>query len=260
MKKLIIILLCVICISVTATAQSGVRIGNIEFVVRKTGQDTIAQISVEDPCPPCPSENETRPKANPYKYSVSDGFCGIGFILPDNGSGYYTMLGGSSINIDVGCERHYHLSRWFALGGLMQYSYYNYKLRPVEQPLNEIIGIYDANKVKKQVFRSHNIAAGVFTRFYLVPPRTGSKRGGMYIDIGGQGDFAFSKYCKLILNTDGKKKFRDGYAFNPFNASATARIGWGSCAIYARYRFTDAFNPKALPMDLPPITIGIQLF
>jgi len=30
--------------------------------------------------------------------------------------------------------------------------------------------------------------------------------------------------------------------------------------IFIRYRFTDAFNQKALPMDLPPITIGMQFF
>ena len=60
------------------------------------------------------------------------------------------------------------------------------------------------------------------------------------------------------------KKDKDYYkndAFNPFNASAIARIGWkNNRAIFARYRFTEAFNPKELPMDLPPLTIGIQFF
>jgi hypothetical protein len=59
----------------------------------------------------------------------------------------------------------------------------------------------------------------------------------------------------------GKDYYKNDYAFNPFYASAIARIGWkNSRAIFVRYRFTDNFNQKALPMDLPPITFGIQWF
>ena len=259
MKKIIIIL-CITSISVTAMAQSGVRIGNMEFVYRKVGNDTITQITVDDPCPPCPSEKETRPKAT-YKSRVTDGFCGLGFILPDNGNDFYTVRGGNSFSIDVGGERRYHLSRNFALGGLTQYSFYNYRLRPVEPTyLHEVIGNIDPNHIKKQVFRSHNFAAGVFARLYLSAPKSSGK-GGMFIEGGAQSDFAFSKYCKLKLNNPkGKGKYRDGYTFNPFTASATARIGWGSTVVFARYRFTDAFNKKELttPMDLPRVTIGLQ--
>jgi hypothetical protein len=258
MKKFIIFLLCVACLSVTAIAQTGVRIGNLEFTVRNTERDTVVQITVDDPCPPCP-ENETQPKPL-YKSRVSDCFFGIGFILPDNSDNYYTVLGGNSINIDVGGERRYHLSRRLAVGGLTQYSFYNYRLRPVDHLLEEVTGMSVVkDDVRKHVFRSHNLAAGVFTRFYLSPPRASSGKGGMFMEVGAQGDFAFSKYSKLITHSSGKSKNRDGYAFNPFTASATARIGWSSTVIYARYRFTDAFNQKALPMDLPPITIGIQI-
>ena len=262
MKKLIITILCVICISVTAIAQTGVRVGNMEFVVKKTGNDTITQITVDEPCPPCPSENETRPKAT-YKSRVSDGFCGLGFILPDNGNDYYTVKGGNSFNLDIGGERRYHLARRLAVGGLTQYSFYNYNLKPVTPTyLNEVIGRdINPDDIKKQVFRSHNLAAGVFARFYLSPPRSNGK-GGMFMEAGAQGDFAFSKYCKLKLHSTGKEKHRDGYVFNPFTASATARVGWGTKVVFARYRLTDAFNKKELttPMDLPRITIGLQFF
>ena len=264
MKKIMTIF-CITCISVSAIAQSGVRIGNYEIFVKKAEKDSIIQVFVEDdPCPPCPSENETRPKHknNPHKYHHSTSFCGIGFILPDNSSDYYTALGGKSINIDIGGMQRYQISRWFALLGTLQYSYYNYKFRDAaSEPdfAREVIGWnYAANDIRKQVFRSHNIAAGVFTRYYLVPPKLRNASSGMYIDLGAQGDFAFSKYCKLKTHSEGKRKIRDNYAFNPFTASAIARIGWDSCAIFARYRLTDVFNSKALPMDLPPITIGIQ--
>ena len=268
MKKLITVF-CITCISLGAIAQSGVRIGNMEFIYRKAGSDTITQITVDEPCPPCPPENGTSSKSksnnrgmyiNNHSISIFDGYVGIGFILPDNGNDYYAVLGGNSINIDVGGERRYHLSRRFAVGGMTQYSFYNYKLRPVEQPLLEM-GILSDFNVRKQVFRSHNLAMGVFTRFYLSPPRTNSGKRGIYADIGAQGDFVFSKYCKLkTQDPKGKKKYRDTYVFNPFTASATARIGWGSYTVFARYRFMDAFNAKALPMDLPPFTVGIQLF
>ena len=262
MKKLIITILCVICISVTAIAQTGVRIGNMEFVIRNTGSDTITQITIDEPCPPCPSENETRPKTT-YKSRVSDGYCGFGFILPDNANDYYTVQGGNSFNLDIGGERRYHLTRRLAVGGLSQYSFYNYRLKPVTPTyLNEVVGRdINPDDIIKQVFRSHNLAAGVFARFYLSPPKPNG-RGGMFMEAGAQGDFAFSKYCKLKLRPSGKEKYRDGYVFNPFTASATARVGWGSTVVFARYRFTDVFNKKELqmPMDLPRVTIGLQFF
>ncbi|MDR1172458.1 MAG: PorT family protein [Bacteroidales bacterium] len=263
MKKLSTIL-CIACISVSVTAQSGVRIGNLEISIKKStyDRDTLMQVTVIDPCPPCPSENETRPepRKNPYKYHVSSFFVGMGFILPDNGNDYYTVLGGSSISIDAGWVRRYQISRRFALGGTFNYSYCNYKLRDAaENPvfMEEVIGKPFARKdISKQAYRCHDIAAGAFARFYLVPPKW-RNNDGMYIDLGVQGDFAFSKYYRFNTHSEGKDRYHNDYAFNPFTASAVARIGWSWFAVFARYRFTDAFNSKALPADLPPVTIGI---
>ena len=278
MKKIATLIFSVTCISVIAIAQpAGVRIGNMEVIVRKYEQDTAVYINVLD-CPKCPQESGTRRARNTLTQRYfSDGFTGIGFILPDNSSGYYSVLGASSINIDIGQMRRYHLSRRFALGATTQYSFYNYKLTANEPAfLEEVIGNIAKNDIRKQVYRSHNFAAGAFTRFYLIPPQLRTVKttvaigkisntkttgiNGMFIDLGAQGDLAFSKYCKIKTHSSGKEKYRDGHAFNPFSASAIARIGWGSKAIFARYRLTDAFNQKALPMDLPPVTIGIQFF
>ena len=270
MKKLVTIF-CITCISVCAIAQSSVRIGNYEFFVKKAAKDSTIQVFVEDdPRPPCPSENETRPKTNSSKYHKSTFFCGIGFILPEKSDDYYTILGGNSMNIDFGNMQRYQISRRFALLGTLQYSYYNYKLRDAASEPDfkrEVLKNSDIDDIKKQVFRSHNIAAGAFTRFYLIPPKNRGNDG-LYLDLGAQGDFAYSKYCKIKTNSE-KYKYREGYVFNPFTASAIARIGWkgwktwccgSSPALFVRYRFTDAFNSQALPMDLPPITIGIQFF
>jgi len=268
MKKIMTIL-CITCISVSAIAQSGVRIGNYEFFIKKAGQDSIIQVFAEnDPCPPCPSENETRPKpkSKPHKYYKSTTFSGIGFILPDyNSADYYTVLGGNSMNLDFGSMHRYHLSRRFALGTSLQYSFYNYRLK-LDEPVyleNVYNRPFTKNEIYKQVFRSHNVAAGAFTRFYLIPPK--NRGNDVYLDLGVQGDFAFSKYSKLKTHSGDKYKQRDGEAFKPFTASAIARIGckgwkWGTdaFAFFVRYRFTDAFNSNVLPKELPPITIGIQ--
>ena len=265
MKKLIIIL-GIACISASAIAQPAVRIGNMEIIVRKQGQDTTMQVNVlEDPCPPCPPvENETRSRvnSNTYKYHYQSGFGGVGFIMPDIGSGNYATLGGSSINFDIGNMHRYQLARWFALVGTLQYSYYNYKLHDAaEEPDFNIMVLnsrtYSNADISKQVFRSHNAGAGAFMRIYLGQPRRHSNDG-VFVDFGIQGEWAFSKYYKLKTQKGGKEKIRDDYAFNPFNASYAVRVGMKRFSVYARYRFTDAFNSKALPLDLPPVTIGVH--
>ena len=266
MKKIIIIL-CIACVSVSAIAQSGVRIGNYVFHVQKEKKDSTIQVFTEDdPCPPCPSENETRPKPKNHRRSDrTETFCGIGLILPDNGGSYYRIVDGNSINIEVGGIKTYHLANWFALGGTLQYSYYNYRLKDIDQEPSFNNTVLDGQPFdrdfKKQAFRSHNIAASVFTRFYLI--YNGDRR--LYIDLGAQGEYAVFRHYMVKFGKKDKEYYKKEYTFYPFNASAIVRIGCkllpgNNSAIFARYRFTDVFNPKELPMDLPPITIGIQFF
>ena len=225
-------------------------------------------------CPDCALENviEIKPKLSKSKSF----FASVGFILPNNTGDYFATLGGSSINLNMGMTHENRITDRFALGRTFQYSYYNYRSwNEASNPAfaNEVIGKeYDRHGIRKQAFRSHNLAAGGFMRFYLVPDKNR-----LYVDFGAQGDFAYSKFFKIKTRSEGKNKYRDDFAFNPFAASAIARIGWdkkrcwctinGKCwwgnnsrSIFVRYRFTDAFNSKALSMDLPPITIGIQIF
>ena len=272
MKRIITSIFCITCISVIAIAQPGVRIGNLKFIVTKVDDDMLTQINVlDEPCP-CPPENEIRPASsiNTFKrYNRTTNFGSIGFILPDNS--YYSTLPGNSINIDVGRMRRNHFAPNFAIGRTIQYSFYNYKLKDANEDSNFNDKILNGeyivkNDIDKQVFRSHNVAASLFLRSYLVPPSNRSNDG-LYIDLGAQGDFAFNQFYMLKLNSSGKEKYRNDN-FNPFSASAIARIGWNDSwllrsnkrAIFVRYRFTDAFNKDALQKDLPPITIGIQFF
>jgi hypothetical protein len=269
MKKIITIF-CIACLSVSAIAQSAVRIGNYEFFVRNTKQDSLTKVFVEeDPCPPCPSENETRPKPKTYRrYNQSNTFGSIGLIVPDNGSSYYKILDGNSINLELGGLRTYHLGNWFALGGTLQYSYYNYRFKDINEEPDFYSKILDGKPFekdfKKQVFRSHNVALSAFTRFYLLPLRyNGDRR--LYLDLGAQGDYAVFRHYMEKKKKKDKDYYKNTDAFNPFNVSAIARIGGikilgSNTAFFARYRFTEAFNQKELPMDLPPLTIGIQFF
>ena len=268
MKKLIIIT-GFACMAAGLTAQPTVRIGNMEIILRKHEQDTTMQINIVDENVVGSSATDTKQKStnNFRKYYHSDFFYGIGFIIPDNGNDYYTMIGGKSINIDAGWLHKYQVTQRFALTATLQYSYYNYKLKNIADDPTFIDAIFNGNKdfddnnISKQVFRSHNLASNMGFRYYFVKPAYNT---GAFIDLGVQGDWAFNNYYKLKFKNKGSEKYHDDYAFNPFTASGVARIGWkkknDTRAIFVRYRLTEAFNSKEFHKDLPPITIGIQFF
>jgi len=212
---------------------------------------------------------------NQYRYRTTAQTIGFGVIVPNNNQ--YTVLGGNSINFDAGVLYKNNLSQRFAVGSTLDYSFYNYRLRGTnEEPAFNaaVLGdrTIDRSDINKQVFRSHNISPGVFSRFYLIPPENRRRDDGFYIDLGLQGDLAFSKYYILKYPNGKKDKFRNNDVFNTLGASAVVRIGWkpqwlsnisgsnGSQAIYFRYRLTNAFNQGVLPMDLPKFTIGVIVF
>ena len=254
MKKLIIIIICIAGISLSAVAQNrtNFRIGDRDITIIIHNQDSV---------------NKER---NPYRYRTIASIAGLGFVVPDNSQ--YKAMGGSSFNLDAGALRKYNLSRRFAMGGTLHYSFYNYRLRGTnEEPFFNTVLLGDRDiarsDINKQVFRSHNISPGVFSRFYLKPPENHRRDDGFYIDLGLQGDLAFSKYYILKHPNGDKDKFRNNDVFNTLGASAVARIGWkpswtsgnsNSSAIYFRYRLTNAFNQSVLPMDIPKFTIGIN--
>jgi len=182
--------------------------------------------------------------------------------LPDNSDNYYTALGGSSFTLDFGGMNRTYFTRWSALGWTYNYSFYNYRLRDAfEEPNfnNNVLGgkIFDKDEIKRNGFSSHNAAVGVFMRCYLVPQTRRGMRDGLYVDLGVQGDLALIKNYKIKYENGGSNKYNNDYAFNSFTASAVARVGWRNHAFFARYRVTELFNKKELPMDLPPISFGI---
>jgi len=266
MKKIIILSL-IACASLSAAAQQAVRIGNMEIIIRKQEQDTTFQINVLDETV-VSTQSQDSPRPAPAKpkfnrHSRSTVWGGFGFMLPDDTRDYYTILGGNSFNLDFGGMNRFYLARWFALGWTYNYSFYNYRLRDAyEEPVfrSEVLGgdVFAREDVKRHAFRSHNAAAGVFLRQYLIAPKhRNSTKDRLYIDLGVQGDLAVIKNYVVKFENGGKNKYNSDYAFNPFTASAVARVGWNKHAFFARYRLTESFNRKELPMDLPPINIGI---
>ncbi|GHT21528.1 hypothetical protein FACS189464_0450 [Bacteroidia bacterium] len=238
-------------------AQSSVRIGNMEISVKKINGDTLTQVLVDEPCSPCRSENETGEKSTRYSHWTYTGF---GMNYPGSSADIYPLSG--SFNFDVGGFSSFRLSRHFAFLGSFGYSLYSFRLRNVigaDAEFDPITGGLPADRVKKQMYRSNNLTAGIYTRFYLIAPQQYSHKESLYIDLGVQGEWAFAKYVKLRYNGGGSEKFHDNYAFKPFNASAVARIGWNGIACFARYRFTDAFNHNVLSSEMPRLSFGVLL-
>lgn len=232
-------------------AQTTVKIGNMEITFMKDDTTTHAHSTPERK----PESSATPPKSV-YNASESTLFTGFGFAMPNSGSACYSVVGGSSYSFDVGFRWYTHLNRRVAAGGTLQYSFYRYLLRDALSDSvfkSAVIGsLVLPDEIKKQEFRSNNLALGIFTRFYLVPRKH-------YLDVGVQGDWAIGRYYRLHYPHDGKQKFHEDFTFNAFTASALVQIGWRSKAIFARYRLTDAFNHSELSKDLPPLSIGFRL-
>jgi hypothetical protein len=261
MKK-IIVFTCACMIASAAFAQSSVRIGNMVISVKHMKGDTLTQVLVDEPCPPCPSESETRPKPAYKQYPKHShwGYVGFGMNNPESSADIYPLSG--SFNFDVGSIHSQRLSNHFALLGSLGYSLYSYRLRNVigtDAQWDAITDGVQTDRVKKQMYRSNDLTAGLYTRFYLVAPRDDSRRKSLYLDLGVQGNWAFAKYMKVKYTGGGSDKFHDNYAFRPFNASAVARVGWNKIEFFARYRFTDAFNHEVLSKEVPRLSVGILL-
>ncbi|MDR0714905.1 MAG: PorT family protein [Bacteroidales bacterium] len=256
MKK-IAIFCCFACLSANTIAQKTVRIGNMEIVLRKAGNDTITQIIVDEPQASSSSRKKTKyvKDCNP-NYSHG-GYLGFGFVYPARGNDIYDMR--RSFTFDIGGRNTFRIARLLSIGTSLGYSFYNYHLKDaVGSPgFEEITGDLLPEEVKKEAFHSNNLTTSFYTRFYFYPPQNNHRK--LYIDAGIQGDWAFAKHYKVKDKDGGKDKFYNSYAFNPFYLSAIARIGWNGIAIFGRYRFTDAFNKKVFNnKDLPPYSLGIQ--
>ncbi len=260
MKKIIILICCAIMTVGTATAQSRIKIGNLEFSVQKNtnGNDTVMQIDANDDARAVITRSRSEePIKRKKRYHSSSWYFGLEFAIPQTGSDYLTIQSGNSYQFSTGYRHCLHFTRWYGIGLTAQYAFYNYRLKDASESL--IGADVDTNK---EVFRSNNLGVGVFNRFNILPGKhRRPDSDGLYIDIGVQGEWAYGRFYKMEAEVGDytvKTKYRNGYAYNPFTASAFAGIGIGWFEVFAHYRFTDIFNSDVISNNLPPITVGVR--
>jgi len=177
-------------------------------------------------------------------------YIGFGFAAPTRESDYLPIHSGNSFNLEVGCRYLHHPSRYYTIGTFLQYSYYSYRMKEASMTF---MGYMPNGNISREFFRTDNIGTGIIQRIRLLP-RT-QLEGIVY------GDWAYSKRFVVKSRVDGNKeksKYRDGTKFNPFGAGAQAGLRRNSTTVYARYRFTNFFNPDYISTEVPRLSIGIS--
>jgi hypothetical protein len=79
-----------------------------------------------------------------------------------------------------------------------------------------------------------------------------------YFIVGPEIGFLLNGKIKQISDERGKEKIKDDYHFQPFRYGGTARIGYGSFGIFAKYYGSDMFDSPA-QKGLKNMSFGITL-
>ena len=236
--------------SIESQAQTIVRIGEAELVIQ-----TPLSIKKTDTLETSESfyQSANRPKYRPRSYSNL--YLGFGMAVPLDRSRYLPVHYGESYNFEVGVKKFYRPARSYAIGTMVSYSFYNYRLK--NSPLKDIFGV-DAAGREREYFRTDNVEFGVINRLYI--QSRGSRR--ITLDLGAYGDLGFSRRYKIktVSDAEGKSKdkFRDGSIFNPIQAGLYGALTLGRSSVYAKYRFTNHFNPEVIPNEVPRLSIGVH--
>ena len=215
-----------------------------------------AEISIQSPISVKKADqsdnNEIKSK---YPRRYSETYFGMGSVIPVERDSRIDMHYGRINSLELGTNYFYRPAAGYAIGALVQYTYYNYKLR--DAAANDVIMEGVPGEVRKEYFRTDNIGTGLVNRFYFFP----GKKTPFMLDIGGYVDFAFSKRynVKTIENGDREKyKYRDGSMFNPIQAGIYGAVTVDEYSVFVRYRATNLFNPDKIAMELPEWTIGVR--
>jgi len=231
-------------------AQTTIKIGEAELVIQspiavKKGDD-ITQSNMTYKNVHVNKKGRTKfwPRSSSFVYA------GVGLATPIERDEELPLYYGESYNIEAGFKNIHRLSRFYAIGTMFNYSFYNYKLK--EMPFEGIFEVPSDN-IKSEYFRTDNVGVGLFNRFYL----TGIGRPRIGIDAGAYGDFAFSRRYK-IKGDERKEKFHDNSVFNSLQAGLYGAFVLGDIAFYVKYRLTNQFNPDLLIKETPKLSIGLH--
>ncbi|MDR2039372.1 MAG: hypothetical protein LBQ60_15730 [Bacteroidales bacterium] len=243
----------------TVISQNKLKIRDVEITLGKSEgvNDTNILIEVGEKESPGILKND-KEDFNRRGYHTHNGYVGLEFMIPWDEDKNLKIHYGKSNHFNIGYRYGFHPVRWYGIGYIAQYSFYNYRLKDASESLTGT-----ANRTSKEVFRSNNLGLGVYNRFYLYAEKYYRPNSdGLYLDIGIRGDWAYGRFYKTKGNADDfsiNTKYRNGYAFYPFSASVIAGIGVGWFEVMAQYRITEIFNSKVIDAKLPPVTIGIQM-
>ncbi len=233
-------------------AQTLVQIGEakimIQSPIRVEKQDTV---NVTDRL----NYRRNNTKKRYSGYSTKDFFIGTSAMLPIEDNNKFDMYYGDVFNLEFGYKYFYRVSKRYAIGSTLQYSFYNYKLKEAAQ--NDYLGFDVPGVVRKEYFRTDNIGTSFINRFYLFP----INRRPITLDLGIYTDFSFSRRYVVKSTVDSgnrKSKFKDGSKFNPLQAGIYGAISKGDVSVFMRCRLTNLFNKDQVAYELARYSIGVQ--
>jgi len=243
MKKALLLtivpMLMTTCFHTVSFAQKVVQIGSTEIVLQSPLKVNTAETEMKS----CHTSH------------YSEMFIGVGLTVNDNNEKYMLIYYGNSYEIQVGFRDVYRKGRsFFAAGSYINLSFDSYKLDKAYLH-NPLVVSDDIGTIHKEYYRSSNLTAGLFARFYL--------NEALFLDLGPYGEYAYNKKYKVFITLLGdsgesKIKYRDGRSFNPFNAGLQCSLGFNGFSVYAKYRLTNCFNHDNIELEVPRLNIGIQ--
>ncbi|MDP3452749.1 MAG: hypothetical protein Q8R90_07320 [Bacteroidales bacterium] len=241
-----------------AQSQTVVKIGEAEIAIQSP-----ISVRKRDTTQVNFYQNETKPqrgatgvKKARYPRNSQEFFIGIGMTVPTSNEEFLPMHYGNSYSLEAGFKYFHRTGSRYDIGTIFQYTCYTYKTKGAAADETFFSNI--PGEVKKEYFRTDNLGTGIINRFYLFP----MKGRPFMLDLGGYADFSYSKRFNVKTIENGKQnkyKYRDGSKFNPVQAGLYGAISKGKYSFYARYRLTNLFNPKEVPLELPRLCLGLQI-
>lgn len=189
-----------------------------------------------------------------------------GFMLPLESTSQIIL--GKTQNFTIGVGYKGNVSKWYALGGSIAYTYNSYRIK--ENP--NIRYFHSIPEIKEKV-KVNMLSMDIYQRFRLFP---GELLGfGCYIDMGVYGGWNFANYHISVLKADQKNelvirrksKIKGDSFIPPLQWGVNVRFGYGLLAVYGRYRISDLFiahdldpyNDMLNVYDFPALEVGLQL-
>ena len=140
------------------------------------------------------TERKSVPSYRKYPRHREESYIGFGFALPTREAEYQPIHSGSSFNLEIGVRHLYFPSRNYAVGLLLQYSCYSYRMKEASMTF---MGYVPEGRIYREFFRTDNIGTGVIQRARLF--------GRNSLEATVYGDFAYSKRFKVKSQVAGNK-------------------------------------------------------